>query len=65
MAEINIEKKKNNIWPWIIGILIVLALLWAFTRYRNNNASVTPADTTTIQGTAPAQGGGAASSTRP
>lgn len=29
MAEIKVEKKnKAPIWPWIIGILILLALIW-------------------------------------
>lgn len=27
MAEINVEKKKN-IWPWIIGPIVVLLLIW-------------------------------------
>lgn len=27
MAEINIEKKKS-IWPWIIGALVALLILW-------------------------------------
>lgn len=29
MAEIRVEpKKKTPIWPWIIGILILLGLIW-------------------------------------
>lgn len=29
MAEIKVEKKnKAPIWPWIIGILILLGLIW-------------------------------------
>lgn len=29
MAEIEIQKKKNNnIWPWIIGLIVVAALIW-------------------------------------
>lgn len=29
MAEIKVEKKnKTPIWPWIIGILILLGLIW-------------------------------------
>ncbi len=65
MADINIEKKRSNIWPWIIAILIILALLWAFARHRNNNAATGYGDTTAIQGTAPVPASGTASSTRP
>ena len=29
MAEIKVErKKKAPIWPWIIGILILLGIIW-------------------------------------
>lgn len=33
MAELHVQKKETNIWPWIIGA-VVLALLawWAFGR---------------------------------
>ncbi len=32
MADIKIEKKKNNntpIWPWILGLLLVAGIIWA------------------------------------
>lgn len=31
MADINIEKKKNNtpIWPWILGALVLIGVIWA------------------------------------
>lgn len=28
MAEIHIEKKSRPIWPWILGILLVVGLVW-------------------------------------
>lgn len=29
MAEINIEKKKKgSIWPWIIGLLVIVGIIW-------------------------------------
>jgi hypothetical protein len=28
MAEIRIKKKSSPVWPWIIGILIILAAVW-------------------------------------
>ena len=29
MAEINIQKKKKPVWPWILLVLILLLLGWA------------------------------------
>ena len=29
MVEINIEKKKRPVWPWILLIVIVALLAWA------------------------------------
>lgn len=29
MAEINVERrKKKPVWPWIIGLIVVLILIW-------------------------------------
>ena len=29
MAEIKVEKKnKSSIWPWIIGIIVLLGIIW-------------------------------------
>lgn len=30
MVEINIEKKKRPVWPWILLIVIVALIVWAF-----------------------------------
>ena len=38
MVEINIEKKKKPVWPWILLLVIVALLIWAiyeFTSDRN------------------------------
>lgn len=37
MAEINIRKKsKSPIWPWILGILVIVAIVvWLFARNKN------------------------------
>jgi hypothetical protein len=33
MAEIQIERKERNVWPWVLAGLVLLALLWfLFTR---------------------------------
>lgn len=55
--EINIKKKKNPVWPWIVAILVILAILFfLYTQYgdeveeqinnnQNNETSyVQPAD---------------------
>lgn len=39
MAEINIEKKKN-IWPWIIGLVLILLLLWGLAEMMDNDDDV-------------------------
>ncbi len=28
MAEIKIEKRNNNFWPWVLGLLLVIAVIW-------------------------------------
>ena len=28
MADINIEKKNKPVWPWIIGVLAIVGILW-------------------------------------
>lgn len=28
MAEINLEHKKRAIWPWILGLVVLLLLIW-------------------------------------
>jgi hypothetical protein len=33
MAEIRIKKKSAPIWPWIIGLLILMAALWFFVEF--------------------------------
>ena len=65
MAEIRVEKKRTNIWPWIIGLILVALLIWgiaAMTNNRNqNNVDTTrtsalqpaPVTMTTISADAP------------
>jgi hypothetical protein len=33
MAEIRIKKKRSPIWPWLVGILIVLAAVWLMLEF--------------------------------
>jgi hypothetical protein len=30
VAEIKVERKERSVWPWIIGALVLLALIWFF-----------------------------------
>ena len=35
MAEINIERKKKPIWPWLLLILLVGLLIWGLYEFTN------------------------------
>jgi hypothetical protein len=40
MAEIRVEPKNNNnrsIWPWIIGALLLIGLVWGISRYTGDD----------------------------
>jgi hypothetical protein len=47
MAEINIERKERRLWPWLLGIAL-LVLLFMLMRNRDDDtvAGDTRADTT-------------------
>lgn len=30
MADIDVERKGRSIWPWILGVLLLALLIWAF-----------------------------------
>lgn len=41
MAEIRVERKgPRNIWPWVVGALVVLLVLW-FLLSRNRHVAAT------------------------
>jgi hypothetical protein len=46
MAEIKLERKGTPIWPWILGLLLLAALLWYFLGRDNDGAATTTGDTT-------------------
>lgn len=60
MADIPIERKDNrSIWPWIIGIIVLLLILWfLFGRHRNDNTAATTGADTVMTTPAPATGAG-------
>jgi hypothetical protein len=39
MAEINIQKKRMPIWPWLVGLVVIILLVWLIVDgiNRNNN----------------------------
>ena len=36
MAEIRVEKKKTNIWPWIIGLILLALIIWGLSEGFND-----------------------------
>ena len=47
MAEIHIERKKTNIWPWIIGLILAALLIWALYAVMDRKNDTTP-DTASV-----------------
>ncbi|MEJ8800739.1 hypothetical protein [Pontibacter sp. H249] len=46
MAEINIERKKKPIWPWILLLVIVALLIWAIYELLTDDNTVAAAFST-------------------
>lgn len=65
MAELNVQRKETNVWPWIIGALLIAAVLWfVFMRADTRNmTSTTTADS--VYRTPPAVGNPGMSATPP
>ena len=39
MAEINIERKKKSMWPWVILLLVIIALIvWALYKMTDDTS---------------------------
>ena len=57
MADIGVERKSPTIWPWILGLILVAALIWALTEFLGGDeqeATVEgPASATAVDTTAP------------
>lgn len=55
MAEINIERKKKPVWPWILLLVIVALLGWAIYEFALKNEQaylpLTPQDQPLVTGT--------------
>ena len=37
MANINIERKRPAIWPYIIGLILLIAVIWAVAQVVKND----------------------------
>jgi hypothetical protein len=57
MAEINVQRKKRSVWPWVLLVFIAVAAIWAILQYNRGPkalpdsvppgpAATTPAPTT-------------------
>lgn len=37
MADIKVERKGANVWPWIIGLIVLALLVWALMEFLGND----------------------------
>lgn len=60
MADIDVERERRSIWPWILGLLALLLLIWLlvelFDRDREDVAVAPVADTAAMVAPAPVIG---------
>lgn len=57
MADINIERKRTNILPWIIGLIALALLAWALLGLFSPDRNTTAAEGGAIADTAAATTG--------
>ncbi len=54
MADINVERKSTNIWPWILGLLVLALLIWLLAEaFGRDEAEVADVPVTEVQPTVP------------
>lgn len=57
MAEINIERKERNAWPWLLAGAALLAVLWfVFARNTPDTTTASRADSAAFRDTSAAAG---------
>lgn len=52
MADINIERKGNSIWPWLVGVALLAVVVFVVLTYfkgRNDDVINAPGDSSTVQ----------------
>ncbi|HEX8454854.1 MAG TPA: hypothetical protein VF647_22440 [Longimicrobium sp.] len=49
MADINVERKRSgpNFLPWLLGLVLLAALIWGAMRFMGNDDDETTTPTTT------------------
>lgn len=56
MAELHVQRKQTNIWPWLIGVLVLAAVLWFVFGRADTRSVVTPVSADSTYQTPPAPG---------
>lgn len=56
MAEIHVEKNRKPVWPWIVGILVILGIVWLVTDSPENTLEEGTAVISTQPGMEPIPG---------
>ncbi|HEX8208724.1 MAG TPA: hypothetical protein VF584_00960 [Longimicrobium sp.] len=53
MADINVERKRSgpNILPWLLGLVLLAALIWGAMRFMGGNDEESTTTTTTTEST--------------
>lgn len=47
MADINVERRGPKVWPWIIGLVVLVLLIWAIAEMVDRD-SPTPGETVEV-----------------
>jgi hypothetical protein len=50
MADINVERKRPSLVPWLVGLILLALLVWAAAKVLGGDDQTTPpAQSTTVQ----------------
>jgi hypothetical protein len=47
MADINVERKRPSLVPWLIGLVVLAVLVWAAAQFLGGNGESAPEVQTT------------------
>ncbi len=57
MAELHVQRKETNVWPWIVGAFLVAAVVWYMFMRTDTTRNVTSSTTAdSMYQTQPTQG---------